>query len=76
MGMHQNQIARFLGLHKPTISRELRQDQGLCDWRPKQVHAFFEQRQNAGNKGKRFSSGKYGQDSPILFSFSPRSRAV
>lgn len=36
----QSQIARLLGRHKSTISRELRRNRGLRGYRPKQAHGL------------------------------------
>jgi len=38
MGINQSQIAKNIGVHKSTISRELRRNKGLRGYRPKQAH--------------------------------------
>ena len=37
-GHNQSEIADLMGIHKPTISRELRRNRGLRGYRPKQAH--------------------------------------
>lgn len=44
-GQNQTQMASVLGVHKTTISRELRRNQGLRGYRPHQAHQFGEARQ-------------------------------
>lgn len=44
-GHSQSLIAELLGVHKSTISRELRRNHGLRGYRPKQAHEFARQRQ-------------------------------
>ena len=39
-GHQQTEIANVLGVHKSTISRELRRNQGQRGYRPKQAHKF------------------------------------
>lgn len=34
---NQTEVARFIGVHKSTISRELKRNRGLCGYRPKQA---------------------------------------
>jgi len=46
-GQTQTEIAGLLGVHKSTISRELRRNRGLRGYRPKQAHRLcLERRQN------------------------------
>jgi len=46
-GHQQTEIANVLGVHKSTISRELRHNQGQRGYRPKQAHKFaLERRQH------------------------------
>ena len=40
----QSMIAQLLGVHKSTISRELKRNRGLRGYRPKQAHQFAQQR--------------------------------
>ncbi len=46
MGHLQSDIARSLGVHKSTISRELRRNRGKRGYRPKQAQQFANERQN------------------------------
>jgi IS30 family transposase len=39
-GLSQAAIARIIGVHKSTISREMRRNRGLRGYRPKQAHRF------------------------------------
>jgi transposase, IS30 family len=39
-GLSQTAIARIIGVHKSTISREMRRNRGLRGYRPKQAHRF------------------------------------
>ena len=39
-GHHQAEIARIIGRHKSTVSREICRNKGLRGYRPKQAHAF------------------------------------
>lgn len=39
-GLSQAVIARIIGVHKSTISREMRRNRGLRGYRPKQAHCF------------------------------------
>jgi IS30 family transposase len=43
-GLSQTAIARIIGVHKSTISREMRRNRGLRGYRPKQAHRFAEHR--------------------------------
>jgi IS30 family transposase len=40
MGHYQTEIAKFIGVDKSTIGRELKRNQGLRGYRPKQAHNF------------------------------------
>ncbi|WP_036240290.1 helix-turn-helix domain-containing protein, partial [Marinospirillum insulare] len=40
----QTEIAKTLGVHKSTISRELKRNTGKRGYRPKQAHEFTEER--------------------------------
>lgn len=48
MGHPQSQIAACLGVHKSTISRELRRNRGQRGYRPKQAHGLALQRRQQG----------------------------
>jgi IS30 family transposase len=39
-GLCQTEIAKIIGVHKSTISREMRRNRGLRGYRPKQAHRF------------------------------------
>ena len=43
-GKNQTEIAEIVGVHKSTISRELRRNTGLRSYRPEQAHQFCLQR--------------------------------
>jgi IS30 family transposase len=43
-GLCQSKIAKIVGVHKSTISREVRRNRGLRGYRPKQAHNFAETR--------------------------------
>jgi len=38
MGHNQTEMAKSVGIHKSTVSRELRRNRGLKGYRPKQAH--------------------------------------
>ena len=38
MGHHQTEIAKVIGVHKATVSREIRRNKGKRGYRPKQAH--------------------------------------
>jgi len=46
-GQNQTQMATVLGVHKATISRELRRNRGLRGYRPHQAHQRAQARQAA-----------------------------
>jgi IS30 family transposase len=46
MGFSQTDIAKEMGVHRSTISRELRRNQGRRGYRPKQAHRFALSRRN------------------------------
>ena len=46
MGFSQTDIADEIGVHRSTISRELRRNQGRRGYRPKQAHRFALSRRN------------------------------
>jgi IS30 family transposase len=50
MGHKQNQIAECVGVHKSTISRELRRNKGQRGYRPKQAHEFARSRRKKVKK--------------------------
>ena len=47
-GFCQTAIAKEIGVHKSTISRELKRNRGRKGYRPKQAHQFAMERQNKG----------------------------
>ena len=44
-GYNQSEIARLIGVDKSTVSRELKRNQGLRGYRPKQAHQLAQKRQ-------------------------------
>ena len=46
-GFNQRQIAREVGVHKSTISRELKRNKGLRGYRPGQAHKLTQERRQA-----------------------------
>jgi IS30 family transposase len=48
MGHHQTEIAECIGVHKATISRELRRNRGGRGYRPQQAHRKATSRRNQG----------------------------
>ena len=46
-GQTQSKIAEVIGIHKSTVSRELKRNRGGRDYRPKQANAFAEHRRQA-----------------------------
>ena len=46
----QTAIAKEIGVHKSTISRELRRNRGKKGYRPKQAHAMAVERRTKANK--------------------------
>ncbi|WP_027851517.1 helix-turn-helix domain-containing protein, partial [Marinospirillum insulare] len=55
----QTEIAKTLGVHKSTISRELKRNTGKRGYRPKQAHEFTEERIKQRSK-KRFIEPIWG----------------
>ena len=43
-GLTQSKIAEVIGIHKSTVSRELKRNRGGQDYRPKQADAFAKDR--------------------------------
>ncbi|MCD4810988.1 IS30 family transposase [bacterium] len=60
MGHDQTQIAKCLGVHKSTISREFGRNQGQRGYRPKQAHKKA-QRRRAGKAQKRIKAETWAQ---------------
>ena len=61
MGHQQTEIAKFIGVDKSTISRELRRNQGQRGYRPKQAHNLAMNRRKQG-QGRIDSSGRHVDD--------------
>jgi len=47
IGLTQLKIAEVIGIHKSTVSRELKRNRGGRGYRPKQANAFAKERQQA-----------------------------
>ena len=43
-GQTQSKIAEIIGIHKSTVSRELKRNRGGRGYRPKQANAFAQER--------------------------------
>jgi IS30 family transposase len=50
MGHQQTEIAKFIGVDKSTISREMKRNQGLRGYRPKQAHKLAMNRRKQGQR--------------------------
>jgi IS30 family transposase len=50
MGHQQTEISKFIGVDKSTISRELKRNQGLRGYRPKQAHNLAMNRRKQGQR--------------------------
>jgi IS30 family transposase len=57
MGHLQVEIAKAIGVHKSTISRELRRNRGLRGYRPKQAHQLAMSRR--GNSKPRINNATW-----------------
>lgn len=60
-GWKLSQIADEVGVHKSTISRELRRNRGQRGWRPKQAQALRDERRQKCTNAKRFSSDDWAE---------------
>jgi IS30 family transposase len=58
-GFNQTSIAQEVGVHKSTISRELRRNTGQRGYRPKQAHALATQRQQERATAKRIAASTW-----------------
>jgi len=65
VGCQQSEIARVLGRHKATISRELRRNRGLRGYRPKQAHRAALARR-AGKSCARFTTLIWNQIEALI----------
>lgn len=54
-GLKQSQIADEVGVHKSTISRELKRNKGLRGWLPKQAQSLRDERRRMCSNAKGFS---------------------
>jgi transposase, IS30 family len=54
-GLKQSQIADEVGVHKSTISRELKRNKGLRGWLPKQAQSLRDERRRTCSNAKGFS---------------------
>lgn len=64
-GHQQSEIAKMLGRHKATISRELRCNRGLRGYRPKQAHCLALKRRSAKVR-PRFSGSVWRQVEELI----------
>ena len=75
-GWKQTQIADEVGVHKSTISREFRRNEGRRGWRPKQAQQMRDERRQARINGKRFTAEEWEEvDRLLLADFSPEQAA-
>ena len=58
-GFKQNQIARELGVHKSTVSREVRRNRGLRGYRPKQANELAVARRAACHNARRITEADW-----------------
>ncbi|KPJ97340.1 MAG: transposase, partial [Desulfobacterales bacterium SG8_35] len=59
-GLSQTAIAKIIGVHKSTMSREIRRNRGLRGYRPKQAHHFAQARRTKAAR-PRISSETWSQ---------------
>ena len=60
-GLKQSQIADEVGVHKSTISCELRRNKGRRGWRPKQAQELRDERRQGCTNAKRFSLNDWAE---------------
>lgn len=71
-GLKQGQIASEVGVHKSTISRELKRNKGERGWCPKQAQRLRDERRQGCVNGKQFSASDWEEvDRLIRDDFSP-----
>ena len=71
-GFSQTQIAREIGVHKSTISREMRRNKGRRGYRPKQAHLLAQARCQSKQNATRIKPKTWKRiESLILKDFSP-----
>ncbi|MFA5809184.1 MAG: helix-turn-helix domain-containing protein [Thermoleophilia bacterium] len=75
-GFKQSQIAREIGVHKSTISRELKRNKGLRGYRPVQAHKLTQQRRQAAVSRKISDDDWQLVESLIRFDLSPEQAAA
>ena len=64
MGPLQTEVAQIVGVHKSTISRELRRNTGQRGYRPKQAHQKTLERRSKGSQ--RISASEWGMIEQLL----------
>jgi IS30 family transposase len=75
-GFRPSQIAAEVGMHKSTLSRELRRNKGQRGWRPKQAQAFRDERCRKCGNARKFSLGEWIEvDRLIQLDMSPEQAA-
>jgi IS30 family transposase len=71
VGLNQVEIAKVIGRHKATISRELDRNRGLRGYRPKQANSFAENRRQAKSKSRISSESWTRVERLLLEDWSP-----
>ncbi|HXG66093.1 MAG TPA: IS30 family transposase [Blastocatellia bacterium] len=71
-GFSPSQIAQEIGVHKSTISRELRRNQGQRGYRPRQAHGLAQARRQSKQNATKIEPRTWRRiDSLLLKDFSP-----
>ena len=65
-GLNQTKIAAELGVHKGTISRELKRNQGQRGWRPQQAQSLRDVRRQASANGRRFTPEEWVEAGKLI----------
>ena len=59
-GFKQRRIAREIGVHKSTISREIKRNKGLRGYRPVQAQKLRQERRQDAEEGRKYNRGLEG----------------